>query len=365
MHFNEITGSLLTSSLDTITVNATAACRIQVLLHISPATGTAGYRLITEGTYYPTDGSVTLYDLADALEQVMERWGVVTGVLSVSSTISGATEHRTALVRLCRIAVADDYLDTHFATLMNGDRRTAPGQTEVLSTLPDAEGPGEITATYVNTSTGAVSHYTHYIAAIRIEEAATIGAVAPFGNGIYAFAFDPADYLRPLISTDTGILARLSLRYGRRRATYIVNYERPAAATAFLFLNAFGLPETLYCTGTHAAEPSYERQHVRIGGSLEAYDIRQTDTRKAYTGPLTPAEAEWATELLRARRVWVIRDDGLQPVIITDAEARRDNQDATMAEYVITYRPSTDRTLWMDDRLRHRIFDSTFDTTFE
>ena len=76
-------------------------------------------------------------------------------------------------------------------------------------------------------------------------------------------------------------------------------------------------------------------------------------------------------DILRSRYVYegheVGNNVGLRkiPVVITSAETRRDNRDNSVSDYAITYRYTTRAAQLESELLRRRIFDDTFDSTYE
>ena len=155
-----------------------------------------------------------------------------------------------------------------------------------------------------------------------------------------------------------------------REASFVVqpNHEKEIS---LCFVDSFGYERYLYGYGPTTDESSFNRATANVDGTITPYDIEETQQRTLHTGPLTPSEALWMEDILRSRFVWegheVGNSVGLQkyPIVITSAEARRNNLDNSISDYVITYRYATRTPLLESELTRTRIFDSTFDHTYE
>lgn len=155
-----------------------------------------------------------------------------------------------------------------------------------------------------------------------------------------------------------------------REAPFVVqhNHEKERA---LVFRDSFGYERYLYAYGPTTDESSFDRAIANVDGMLTPYNIEETQQRTLHTGPLTPSEALWMEDILRSRYVYegheVGNNVGLRkiPVVITSAETRRDNRDNSVSDYAITYRYTTRAAQLESELLRRRIFDDTFDSTYE
>ena len=332
------------------------------------AEGGVEHKVFIDGSLYAdASGHIDLFDVQQLLEPyVLEAYGRRTScTLTVATTDSPpATILSEAItVEYGRIAVPGVVAGTlYFPTLLRDVRHTAPGRMELLTHSLLTEGAlVRAEATYYDTATHQTTRHTFSPLTFShpsnaLARPALINATS---DQFELTAFGT------LVSYDI-VFTNAGVTYLRR---YHVNHDRPAASVAIAFINSFGVPEVLYCTGTDSREPTYERQTARLMGILTPYDIRENDIHKTHTGPLRPSETDWATEALRATQVWQVLTDGaLRPIVVTECEARRNDRDDSIAEYVITWQPADGAPMALelpDGTPVSNIFDITFDYTFE
>ena len=126
---------------------------------------------------------------------------------------------------------------------------------------------------------------------------------------------------------------------------YIIDTEHPdGGEPVMIYMNAFGVPETLYCTGTEESDIDVEREVTTINGKTVNY--RQTMTRlwNADTGILEESEVEGVLDLFRSPTIMQCRIDETgnyskwKEVVITDQEAKYTNDDDDLPRYTFTYK---------------------------
>ena len=129
------------------------------------------------------------------------------------------------------------------------------------------------------------------------------------------------------------------------------------------------MEELLYCTGLHQVSPEYKRNQARLGRFLRTYKLEETRNFKADTGPLNRAMADWVDEVLRSDEVRVCNfyNGQVRPgkeVVITDSKSDRSNDDAELPRITFTYQYAQRNHNVLQLYREGRIFDNTFDDTF-
>ena len=159
---------------------------------------------------------------------------------------------------------------------------------------------------------------------------------------------------------------------GSRSQRFEIDFSCPDCAPILEFYNSFGVWELLYCTGTHKVSPQYKRSSTRIKGLLCNYHIEETRNFMADTGILTTAMANWAEDLFRSDEVYVVNvidgqitsTDGGKLVAITDSKSEITNDIDFMPRFTFTYQYAQRMQNVLQLNRVGRIFDNTFDDTF-
>ena len=167
-------------------------------------------------------------------------------------------------------------------------------------------------------------------------------------------------------------LTAYTVTAGSRRQRFEMDLSEPDCAPILEFYNSFGVWEYIYCTGTHQVSPDYKRSAARIGGMLRNYRIEETRTFKADTGIMNTAMAAWADELFRSPEVYVVNvidgsvtsSDGGKEVVITDSKSENSNDDDHMPRFSFSYQYAQRIHNVLQMNRVGRIFDNTFDHTF-
>lgn len=296
-------------------------------------------------TLYPTGGIVTLQDLGELLEPYVR--GTLVGSVTVS--IGGASATATVLYAMVDVGVdASTFYSAHFLTILQGAKLTGPGRLEYLWYY------GSDAASVKSEYSDGTEH--------------TFSAVMATSNSRYScIDASPSNY------TMAGkTLVAYTVSAGERTQQYVVDPRHPDCAPILEFYNSFGVWEHLYCTGTHRVAPEYKRSTARIGGRLKQYKVEETRKFEADTGILPPAMAAWADELFRSDLVYVVNvyggevcsEDQGREVVITDSKSEVSNEDDDMPHFSFSYQYAQRIHNVLDMTRVGRIFDNTFDHTF-
>ncbi|MBQ3700829.1 MAG: hypothetical protein II886_13145 [Prevotella sp.] len=303
-------------------------------------------------TLWPVSGFVTLTDIGRLLEPfaraslVIPLQVAVRQLSSSDSTVKTGTSSATILFSLCDVGMtASEFYGSRFLTILDGPKVTAQGRLEYLHY-------------YGSDAASCVAVYSD-------GTTATFTPQAIAGNGSYTtIDVSPSNFVR---SGKT--LVCYSVTAGLRSQQFQMDLRNPDCAPILIFDNSFGVQELLYCTGTHRVEPTYERKQARIGKNLRNYSIRETRTFHADTGILNTAMAQWVDELFRSQEVYVVNIVGGYPdigkeVVITDSKSEITNDDDYLPSHTFSYQYAQRIHNVIQTTRAGRIFDNTFDATF-
>ena len=324
-------------------------------------------------TLHPTDSRITIADLMGMLSLYAERrlsievtvniteqtvtkgepvtyelFGQTYSIPGVDKIDNTDTRELTISVFYCRADVgtsATEFYNNHFLSILTGTKITALGRLEYLHYL--GTDSASCTAWYSDNTT------------------ATFTPTVIGGNSRYT----TLDVSPESFQTAGKQLISYTVTAGQRVQRFDLDPTVPDCAPILLFENSFGVQELLYCTGTHKVAPEYKRSSARINGMLRNYDIEETRVFHADTGIMNTAMANWADELLRSREVYIVNIYDGNPTVgkevtITDSKSEYNNEDENMPRFTFSYQYAQRIHNVVDLKREGRIFDNTFDHTF-
>ena len=307
--------------------------------------------LVLQEQLWPVGGVITLMALGELLEPYARKRLVASVTISATSPHGGGTQSATATVLYAMADVgvdAETFYNGYFLSILQGPKVTAMGRLELLWYYGSET--ATVTADYSDGST------------------ATMPAVMATSNGQYSCVDASPD----LYAQAGKQLVAYTVQAGSRSQQFNIDPLRPDCAPILEFYNSFGVWELLYCTGTHKVAPEYKREATRIGGRLRNYRIEETRKFEADTGILTTPMAAWADELFRSEEVYVVnvyggsvedRDEGKE-VVITESKSEVTNEDDDLPHFSFTYQYAQRIHNVLQLNRVDRIFDNTFDHTF-
>ena len=303
-----------------------------------------GEQLLQENLW-PLGGHITLKELGELLEPYARKQLVCSVTISADQT--SATFQ--ALYAMVDVGIdADEFYESYFLSILMGTKVTALGRRELLWYYGDDT--AAVTAEYADGTTASF-------------EPDVIGA----SDTYTCIDVSPEHFEAP-----GKLLVAFTATAGNRQQRFELDLTEPDCAPILEFYNSFGVWEYIYCTGTHEVTPDYKRSSARIGGVLRNYRIEETRTFKADTGFLNTPMANWADELFRSDEVYVVNvvngevkdADGGKAVVITDSKSENKNDDDYMPRFTFSYQYAQRiHNVLQMDRVG-RIFDNTFDHTF-
>ncbi len=312
-------------------------------------TVTIGGEQVFQETLYPDSSGIVLEDMSSLVEPYARQQ--LTVLVNITAACQNGQSYN-ATVRVLYSAAdmgdgvtASEFYDSHFLTTLMGPKLTAVGRMEKLSYF--GTGTASVTAIYDDGTTQVFS------------------AVATGGN---------TEYTRIDVSPDQYVAAgKVLVEYhvvaGNRQQDFIVQPESLDCAPILCFVNSFGVEELLYCTGLHQVTPEYKRSQARLGRFTRTYKLEEIRHFKADTGVLNKAMADWVDEVLRSDEIRVCNfyNGQVRPgkeVVITDSKSDRSNDDAELPRITFTYEYSQRNHNVLQLYREGRIFDNTFDDTF-
>lgn len=324
-----------TSGMPDVTIPSTDGTPLQVTVACD------GTQVFSENLW-PVGGVITLSELGMLLEPYARKQLVSSVTISAGTAVSTFS----VLYAMADVGIgAEEFYNGYFLSILMGTKMTALGRLEYLHYF--GTDSASCTALYSDNTTAT---FTPQI----------IG-----GNSRYTTLDVSPDRFQ---SADKQLVS-YTVRAGTRAQRFDLDPTVPDCAPILLFDNSFGVQELLYCTGTHKVAPEYKRSSARINGLLRNYEIEEARVFHADTGIMNTAMANWADELFRSREVYVVNIYGGNPtvgkeVVITDSKSEYTNDDDDMPRFTFTYQYAQRLHNVLQIGRAGRIFDNTFDYTF-
>lgn len=241
------------------------------------------------------------------------------------------------------------FLTSFFLSSAMHKKRTAHNRREVLSFYAFEACDVYVEAYYYNKS--LVSHRYPLIAAADL-------AV----DDVTAIDVSPMKF----VDYSLGELLFYKVVAGRRNFTFELN-DFPAAEPAVIFKNNFGVWETMYFVGTRESTPEIKRSLAYINGEYSMYDIDEQHLYKVKTGVLLGGNLSIAEDLARSKCVFLLDSHGeaTDKIVFTDSDTKYTNNNDELPAFVFTYRRSRRNSSLVAVVRPPKLFDRTFDRTFD
>jgi len=345
-----------TGTMENLVLKSPSA-QVRVAIKVTSAYGT--HEVLNE-VYYPDKSStVTIYHPGDLCEPYARQYGSVTAAASVYDITADGVQTAALDVDLGTVLFgnvdpqtdASTFCEHHFLTILMGPKTTALGRKECLS----AYDAGDLTVTAYIKKGGDITSVSGSLSPIN-----TTGKVNDYN-------VSPDNIREVLQMSDGQQLLQYSCQAGVRRQTYDMVMEKVPPAPSLAFLNSFGCWEYIHCTGTHKKSSKFTYSTAVVGDKTRNYDIREQRQLTANTGSLNYAMAEWADELFRSQQVYLCTGGKMgKEVVVSDVKDEVTNEDDNMPSYEFTWMYAQKLHNVIDtETKRLRVFDGTFDYTFE
>lgn len=309
---------------------------------------------------YPISGKITLTELSDlvnpyAREKLVVDLTVKCVEQNVTTDSNGAevvTDANTATtassIVYCTASINIDcatFCSYHFLSVLLGTKITANGRLEYLH--------------YLGTDDASI------LAVYTDETTATFVGTKVQGNDKYT----TIDVSPSRFATTGKALAYYTVTAGSREQLFQIDFMNPDCAPILLFSNTFGCQELMYCTGKHQVAPEYTRSSAYIKGLYKNYNIEEKREFKADTGCMNTAMADWIDDLFRSHEIFIVNFYNSVPTVgrevtVTESKSEHSNMDDELTRYTFTYRYASRQQHVVDMKRLGRIFDNTFDNTF-
>jgi hypothetical protein len=245
----------------------------------------------------------------------------------------------------CRVRIdrkASDFLPFYFLTMLQDSKTTNLKAREYLSLFTDE--PLLVTAK-AKYRDGSITEQT--LAELDGTEQVVTLDVSP---SIFPQPEDLMHYV---------ILA------GERFMNYFMRPDLPSEVLQFVFRNAFGVKETFTPTGLVSRQNEYENLFGTFEGSYIRYHVEMVKVYTAVTGILDESMAVWIEDLFISRDVFLLTPTGTEvEVCITEASVKRSSALQELTAFEFKFRLSRKNHHSFTAPSRVRIFDDSFDYTF-
>lgn len=324
-----------------------------LLLSVEWAGGSAV--VLDETVYKSLNDTVSLVDLSSLIEVYARQHLEVRMSCSLTDSMGTISiDPVTVLYSMADVgSSAVWFTENHFLTIMDGEKLTAMGRDERLY----AYGAMEVSVLAdVRLDSGEFGTRRCVMGA-----SGTIGAVSQFD-------VSPSRVIELLNASVPSVPFKVlsyTVEAGTRRQHFVMVEDKTPPAPSLVFTNSFGCQEFMHCVGTHAKDSKYTRTSARVRGRLRNFRVVEDRQFKANTGWLNMAMADWADDLLRSTEVflWVNGMVGRE-IFITDSKSDMSNEDDDMPAFEFTYSYAQRIHNVMQPRHAGRVFDNTFDHTF-
>lgn len=300
---------------------------------------------ILNGTYTPVDGTVRIYHLARLLRPLID------GVTAAFTFTAGSTS-KTVHVVQSGVTVSESaatFLPSFFLSAVMTERDTSLERKELLYLIP-------IEATLPTVQ--AVCSYWNGESIVTATKpvAGIIVANEPCYVDASASRF---------VDSELGTLVAYTIVAGERTMRFRVT-TLPTAEHAMLFHNTFGAWEPIYFAGMTEDAPEYTRETAYVNGKMQLYNIEETASFKSWTGPLRPSGVALARDLARcAKGVFLLEgSETTDEVTITAVDVKHTSADNDIADFTFTWRRSAMWSVMLKTVRPPKLFDETFDETY-
>lgn len=311
---------------------------------------TCGGKEILSESYVPdANGEITISDLQGVIEPFLVGNLIEECSYQISDGISQQTHHFTIQYCAAESSIpAHDFMNRYFLSTLMGEKVTALGRKEFVHLITE-------------TACSLIAYCTYYSSTKGITtESFPVKQITDV-NKVITVEVSPELFVK-----ENAELVKYHVQAGTRIQKFIIDSSCPDTAPVLLFTNSFGCQETVYCTGTHALEPEYTRSTAYLAGMYRNYQIEENKVFKANTGVLTHEMALWLDDLFRSREIYLL--DGTtvgKEITITESESKRSNDLDNLPSFTFDYRYAQRNHNILQLPRAGRVFDNTFDYTFE
>lgn len=312
--------------------------------------------LLSERYVPDKNGRILLYDLNDMIESAIgdaprARFAIYLGNAIVS----------TFDVLRCSVAMdgtAEEFLGAHFLTSGTGMRTTAPGRYELLNFVEPGEVKSPVTVT--RTLRSLSSKRMIYTSAF------TLLAADDYDVGTIVTVDVSPDFIFKFDGLTDYELLEYTVSCGARSQRYRVTEPVPADPSV-IYRNRFNVWDTYHFAGTKESDPQFERSQMWINGQYVTYRTQEVLQYKAMTHPVPLGMECYVEDIARSAEVHRMDETGAARELLTvlDCDIKAVNDDDALNVFTLTYRYADKISAKSFTGARHRVFDNTFDNSYE
>lgn len=307
--------------------------------------------VILDEDYVPDEiGQIVVYDLQRLIEPYLLANLVETFTYTIKDR-GGSTKSGSFTAQYCTADVplsASQFNQKYFLSTLMGDKVTAMGRKEFVHLVTASEVAVVAYKTYWSDSDGLTSGETTVETVTDLNKVVTI------------------DVSPDLFASQGKQLVSYIIMAGERKMSFKVDGNCPDVSPSLVFTNSFGCQETFYCAGTQELAPLFTRSASLVGGMYRNYLIEENRVFSANTGVMPQEMAQWADELFRSREIYLMVDNVPgKEITITDSDSKRTNDYDAMPYFTFKYRYAQRNHNIIHLPRAGRVFDYTFDDTFE
>lgn len=304
---------------------------------------------VFSGEYIPDKaGEVKLYDLNEIVDSYIGTAPsavlklVCTDLQSNQSVSYSTTVLRSSVSYNC---TAEEFVKTHFLTSSSSIRYTAMGRYECLSFYA-------LTSQIVNVDISVEKDGALYLVQKTLVEACSVG--------MNMVNVSPSSFIV------NGTIIDYTVKCGSRSQRYVVVPEIDADP-AIAYRNRFNVWDTYYFTGTKESDPQFDRAQAWINGQYLTYSVKEVLQFKAMTGIVPLGGEEYLHDIARSPEIRLLDAQGAMRDLLTvmECDIKAVNDDDALNRYTITYRHADKVSAKSFAPVATRIFDDSFDNSYE
>lgn len=317
---------------------------------------TTGTIILAE-TYVPDlDNYVYIRDLGKVIEGVIDMTALV-GTYNLAITDNAGSSFNfdfTVQYGTIEVNVGANIFIAHcFLTSLQGAKTTSLDRKEYLSLKVNTATDITTTATY--SQNGVITTTT------------IIGKTINISDGIVTVDVSPSCF-----ANSYQTLEQYTVTAGARSQTFIVDNISCAGTPSFVFINCFGVKETLTCMGLLDQENKYDgSQFCTNEGQYIKYYTLLVKTFTSNIGIQSQAEAAWVEDIFMSKSVYLYDSSGVgKQITVIDPTVKRSSIATELPSISFTWRYAQENNNILkyksaaSSTLGNRIFDDTFDSTF-
>ena len=308
---------VLTSRLSDLRISTSAE-------HIDINFSADGYSLL-QGRYYTLNGSVTLTEIGELIEQHISRNSEGT-IAECSLRVAGGGESATASFRAMycdRVVSVPDistWLKENFLSVARFKRAKI---TDVIQLSWYATTSESVAVTVYTTFLDPDGNRSTYYISMPT------GGQKYGSNNVfttYITVQELVDSIKRGRGYDSLTLQSFTVRCGDRSLTYFVD-PSITPAKRFCFLNCFNIVEDIHLVCETTDKVKSDRSLATMGRSVQFYDVHNSKEYETETAPLTEFECDLMEQMLLSSQVRLPLGDNAEsetdfeamfPILITD-----------------------------------------------